>query len=110
MELEAYVKALEARIAALEEKLTSFSVTEHDGDIHITNCPLQNVNILESQDVYVNGPIGNVYLNDCTDISMEQCSIGGCFTEDVEEAECMIEDLESRLEDIRGEIETLSEM
>ena len=51
MDAETYIRALEARIAALEEKLARFSVEERDGNIYFSNCPVENLSISEVRNV-----------------------------------------------------------
>ncbi len=109
MDAETYIQALEARIAALEEKLARFSVEERDGNVYFSNCPVENLSISEVRNVGISSsPIGDAHLRECS-VTAEHCPIGAGITADIENAEDMLDELESRLADLRDEIEALSD-
>lgn len=109
MDAETYIRALEARIAALEEKLARFSVEERDGNVYFSNCPVENLSISE-----VRNARHQQLAHRRRASARMQCNggarpVGAGITADIEDAEDMLDELESRLADLRDEIEELTD-
>lgn len=89
--MDEQVKQLEERVAKLENLLSHFNFSE-----------LKELNINASS-------IGNMQVGNGCELKISSSSIGGIFSEDVDDAEERLEDLESRIEELNGEIEELND-
>jgi hypothetical protein len=82
-----YIKQLEERIEKLEKIIDSITIGEGK-DISLSNCP-----------------ISNVYVSEGCNLSFANCPVGSVLSDDIEDAEGRIDELEARLEDIISQID-----
>lgn len=82
-----YIRQLEERIEKLEKFIDSITIGEGK-DILLRNCPL-----------------ANVYVSEGCNLSFDNCSIGSVLSDDLEDAEDRIDELEGRLQDIISQMD-----
>lgn len=85
-ERDEYIQSLEKRIEKLENLLEHLCIHQCK-EISLTDCSLGEIKLV----------------NNCN-ITLNDCAVGGVIP-DVEDAECRIDDLEGRLEDILADID-----
>lgn len=83
-----YIRQLEERIEKLENFIERNITIGEGKEISLKNCP-----------------IGDVYVAEGCNLSFDGCPVGSVLLDDMDDAECRLDDLEDRLQDILSQID-----